>query len=42
MADVVTMLKVRRRFQIPEKLCFARAHEIAFTAQRMIARKKIA
>jgi hypothetical protein len=42
MADVVTMLQVRRRFQIPDKLCTARAHEIAFTAQRMIARKKIA
>jgi RepB DNA-primase N-terminal domain len=42
MGDVVTMLQVRRRFQIPDKLCFARAHEIAFTAQRMIARKKIA
>jgi hypothetical protein len=41
-ADVVTMLQVRRRFQIPAKLCSARAHEIAFTAQRMIARKKIA
>jgi hypothetical protein len=41
-ADVVTMLEVRRRFQIPDKLCSARAHEIAFTAQRMIARKKIA
>ena len=41
-ADVVTMLQVRRRFQIPDKLCSARAHEIAFTAERMIARKKIA
>jgi hypothetical protein len=40
--DVVTMLEVRRRFQIPDKLCSARAHEIALTAQRMIARKKIA
>jgi hypothetical protein len=40
--DVVTMLQVRRRFQIPDKLCSARAHEIAFTAQRMITRKKIA
>jgi len=35
MGDVVTMLQVRRRFQIPDKLCSARAHEIAFTAQRM-------
>ncbi len=41
-ADVVTMLQVRRRFEIPDKLCSARANEIAFTAQRMIARKKIA
>ena len=41
-SDVVTMLQVRRRFQIPNKLCSARAHEIAFTAQRMITRKKIA
>src|SRR6266567_2436975 len=41
-ADIVTMLQVRRRFQIPDKLCSARAHEIAFTAQRMIARKMIA
>ena len=40
--DIVTMLQVRRRFQIPDKLCSARAHEIAFTAQRMITRKKIA
>ncbi len=42
MGDIVTMLQVRRRFQIPDKFCSARAHEIAFTAQRMIARKKIA
>jgi hypothetical protein len=42
MGDIVTMLQVRRRFQIPDKLCSARAHEIAFTAQRMIARKRIA
>ncbi len=41
-ADVVTMLQVRRRFQIPDKFCSARAHEIAFTTRRMIARKKIA
>lgn len=41
-ADIVTMLEVRRRFQIPAKLCSGRAHEIAFTALRMIARKKIA
>jgi hypothetical protein len=36
------MLQVRRRFQISDKLCSARAHEIAFMAQRMIARKKFA
>jgi len=41
-ADVVTMLQVRRCFEIPSNFCSARAHEIAFTAQRMIARKKIA
>ena len=41
-ADVITMLQVRRRFEVPDKLCSARAHEIAFTAQRMIARQKIA
>ena len=42
MADVVTMLQVRRRFEIPSTLCSARRWEIALTAQRMIARKKIA
>jgi hypothetical protein len=41
-ADVITMLQVRRRFEIPSALCSARAGEIAFTAQRMIARNKIA
>jgi len=40
--DVVTMLMVRRRFEIPIALCSARAREIALTAQRMIARRKIA
>jgi hypothetical protein len=40
--DIVTMLQVRRRFQIADKLCSGRAHEIAFTAQCMITRKKIA
>ena len=40
--DVVTMLKIRRRFEIPSSLCSARAHEIALTAQRMIARRKSA
>jgi hypothetical protein len=42
MADVITMLQVRRRFEIPSALCFARAGEIALTAQRMVVRKKIA
>lgn len=42
MADVITMLQVRRRIEIPNTLCSARAHEIALTAQRMIVRKKIA
>jgi hypothetical protein len=36
------MLVVRRRFEIPTALSSARAREIAQTAQRMIARKKIA
>lgn len=40
--DVITMLQVRRRFEIPVALCSARAREIALTAQRMIARKKVA
>jgi hypothetical protein len=40
--DVVTMLEVRRRFEIPSSLCSARAREIALTAQRMIARRKTA
>ena len=39
--DVITMLEVRRRFEIPNALCSARAREIAVTAQRMIARRKI-
>jgi hypothetical protein len=40
--DVVTLLEVRRRFEIPVAVCRARAREIAQTAQRMIARRKIA
>jgi hypothetical protein len=40
--DVVTLLEVRRRFEIPIALCRARAREIAQTAQRMITRTKIA
>jgi hypothetical protein len=40
--DVITMLEVRRRFEIPPALCTARAREIAATAQRMITRRKTA
>ncbi len=40
--DVITTLESRRRFEIPAALCSARAREIAATAQRMIARRKIA
>jgi hypothetical protein len=40
--DVATMIEVRRRFEIPIVLCRARAREIAQTAQRMIARRKVA
>jgi hypothetical protein len=40
--DVITMLEVRRRFEFPAALCSARAREIVRTAERMIARRKIA
>ena len=40
--DVMTMLESRRHFELPAALCSARAREIAATAQRMIARRKIA
>jgi hypothetical protein len=40
--DLITMLEVRRSFEIPAALCKARAREIAATAQRMIARRKTA
>ena len=40
--DVITMLHERRRFELPAALCSARAREIATTAQRMVARRKIA
>jgi hypothetical protein len=40
--DIITVLEVRRRFEIPAALCSARAREIADTAQRMIARRKTA
>jgi len=42
MEDVVTMLQVRRRFEIPAAFCCARAREIAQTAKRMITRRRIA
>jgi hypothetical protein len=40
--DVITMLESRRCFELPAALCSARAREIATTAQRMIARRKLA
>ena len=40
--DVITMLEVRRRFEIPDRICSARAREIAMTAQRMMVRHKMA
>ncbi len=40
--DVITMLEVRRRFEIPAALCSARAREIATTAQHMSTRRKTA
>ena len=41
-ADVITMLEVRRRFEIPAAIAGTRAREIAATAQHMIARRKTA
>jgi hypothetical protein len=40
--DVITMLEERRRFELPAALYSSRAREIATTANRMIARSKIA
>jgi hypothetical protein len=40
MDDVITMLEVRRRFEIPGAVCSTRAQEIAETAQRMVAHRK--
>jgi hypothetical protein len=40
--DVITMLADRRRFELPAALCSTRAREIAATAQRVVARRKIA
>jgi hypothetical protein len=41
-ADVITMLESRRRFELRAELCSARAREIAATAQRMIAQRESA
>lgn len=41
-ADVIAMLETRRESELPAALCFARAREIAATAQRSIVRNKIA
>jgi hypothetical protein len=40
--DIITMLEIRRRFEVSPMLNTARAREIAVTAQRMIARQKTA
>jgi hypothetical protein len=40
--DVITMLEMRRRFELPAAVCSARAREIATTAQRMIRHTKSA
>jgi hypothetical protein len=40
--DVIIMLEDRRRSELPEAICFARAREIALTARRMVARRKTA
>jgi len=40
--DVIAMLSERHRFELSSELCSARAREIAATARRMVARRKIA
>jgi hypothetical protein len=40
--DVVNLIQVRRRFDIPAAHSWARAREIATTAQCMMVRRKIA
>ena len=40
--EVIAMLETRRGSEMPAALCSARAREIAATAQRMAARRKIA
>ncbi len=41
-ADVIATLEARRQAELPATLCSARAREITATAQRMIARNRIA
>jgi hypothetical protein len=41
MDDVIAALEARRCSEVPAALCSARAREIATTAQRMVARRKI-
>jgi hypothetical protein len=41
-ADVVTMLEVRRRFELPAAICSTRARDIALSARRMNVRNRIA
>jgi len=41
-AHVIAMLESRRHLEIPSTVCFARAQEIAATAERSIARDKVA
>jgi hypothetical protein len=40
--EVTNMLKIRRDAELPAALCSARAREIAATAERMVARRKLA
>jgi hypothetical protein len=40
--EIIAMLEARRCHEIPAALCSPRAREIATTAQRMVARRKIA
>jgi len=40
MDDSVTLLEVRRRFEIPTALCSAPGREVALTSQKVIARRK--
>jgi hypothetical protein len=40
MDDSVTVLEVRRRFEIPTALYSVPGRDVAFTAQKVIARRK--